>query len=466
MLRNAETSTAPSNQDDPKKPINPFCNRFIAPTLVSFTGKTLGIASAILTTFPYSPALPAIAATAGLAAGISSGMSRYHLITKANIKPGVQLSEEGETLQPISQNDELNATAIVIASSSEALLEGYKTSLKTNKVSPLLAWIFVITSSYNQLVTGMQANGQKWFGEDGKNLSDTWTGYLSDKITTFDFDWVTKNIIDIKSLITTLKPTIEMSSQYVSVLDFTKSSGIPITSTASLIGIHTLAIAGSHTQHYAPRGYEQQIMQQNLKTDISQKKYSSWCLEKVADVIDGVAAVGAIPLDLLSIVLPPKFVVFGSQILGNSISGYNVYASILPKLPIGFLQSSYVAIPLITIGTAVYTYSEVTSLIAAWNQTVTLPKEKPLADEKDSATPPKQIQIGVLPLLNKKFGEPQPNDSYVTSVKKRFSNYKKYATNNMGHYYQSAGQYLRFFSSKNKKEPEAIPLTDFKAKPA
>lgn len=459
MLRKAESPKLESA--DVPEPVadntNPICNRYIGPTIVSFAGKSLGIAGAALTTLPSSKGTPIVAGVAGLVAGLSSGMSRYHMITKANIEPGIHLVEPGASTVPVNSSDELNAVVITAASTSDAVLEGYKTSLKTNQLNPILSCTFVLTTGYNQLITGTQANGQKWFGEQGKNYTDTWTGYVFDKLTSFDAEWITKHVIDIKSFITTLKPAIEISSQYVSLLDFSKLIGVP---SGSLLA-NSIAISGAHAQNYAPRGYEQEIMKKSLRSD-SDKSYSAWCIDKLGKVIDGVVAMGAIPLDVLSIVVPPTYVVYGSQMLGAGAGGYSLFSQIVTKVPVSVLQNPYVAIPIIVVGTAAATYSELTSLKAAWNQTITVTSQP---DEKGA--PPKQekLQVGVLPLLTEKFGEIDPNDSYFSSVKKRFYNYTGYAQKNLSSCYATAsdyvgragstvGGYLSFFGSK-KTETQA-----------
>jgi len=453
MLRKADETP------EEAKP-NPICNRFIGPTIVSFVGKTLGISGAIVTTFPYNDHLPFIATGVGLFCGMSSGIARYHLITKANISPGVTLYPEGTATTPVTLKDERNAAVIALASSSDAVLEGYKTSLKTGDINPTLSWVFVITSGYNQLVSGMQATGQKWFGEEGKNFRDTWIGYILDKATTLDTAWITKNIIDIKSLTTTLKPTVEIASQYVSMLDFGKIVGA--SSPASMIGVHALAIAGTHTQNYSPRGYEQKIMNFNLNTHSKEKNYSAWVFDTAGKVVDKITAVGAVPLDLLSIVIPPKYVLYGAHALGSAVCGMTIYTQAFSKMPLTIFQNPYFAGPLIAIGSMAYVYSELTSLRAAWDQTVTISKKNPLNDEKEE----QKIKIGVLPLVQKKFGEENPNDSYITGVNKRFWNYKNYVQNNLSSYYSSiknsaasAGSYFGFFKQKQyDKDVKEIEL--------
>jgi hypothetical protein len=442
-----------TNSPSPEQsPSNPVCNRYIGPVIISFLGKSFGIAGAIVTTFPQTKEVQYIAAASGLAAGISNGMSRYHLITKANISPGVILVPVGANTA-ITRQDEKNANIINVASTSDALLEGYKTNIKTQELVPWLSWSIVLSVFYNQLVTGIQANGQKWFGEAGKNYCDTWSGYVFNKLTTLDVQWIKKNIIDIKSMIATLKPAIEFTSQYASMLDFGILIGIPQNSVCTLAAAHAVAIVGSHTQNYAPRGYEQQIMQQSMREDSTSKKYLAWGVCKIVQLADGAAAIGAIPLDLVSIVVPPKYVLYGANILGGVACGYSLYSQIIRKIPMVFLQNSYIAIPVITIGTIGYAYSEVTSFMAAWDQTITFknpPQE--LSNKED------KLQIGVVPLLKEKYGTDDPASSYTESVKKRFLNYKHYVSKNLSYYSSAVGQMgaglVGLFKAKKPPMPE------------
>jgi hypothetical protein len=423
--------TTEENNRESSTHTTPYTQHIIAPILAG-TSKTLAMTTIVEKIFP---ALPNSALSLGVGAGFGAinFAIQHHYITKLIHLREIHIIKMTDAqIEALSTSDEGKAFLILISSLSSGFIDACKAYLKTSGLDPRLSFAFMIQTFLTQQATHVQAMGQKWLGESGVNINNTWAGKIANTLM-LDFNFIKKYFFDLKSLVTKLYPSFEAALQFATVLNFGALTGL--TNPLLLLPLATYA---TYSQYLLHKGLGQEIMQQSLNLEKREHALFSSLFESVADF--SVAALDhafTLPCDLLATVFSPDAVVKSSNVAAGAINGYMLFTKALTHPPKSFATMAESIHPVAAglVGASVDAIAQTSRLSAAWDQKIIV----------SGAQPENQTyQIGVKSMLKQKFTNETDTDeeqdapeTCTSRVTKRITSYLSYMQEKTTHYASS-----------------------------
>lgn len=374
---------------------NKFFTRHILSPVMSGLGKSVSVVGILSAVYPDMPGGFILPGVTGGVCGISNFAVEYHFVTKSAYSDAA-ITAHADHGSVVTWRDQMVAAIVFVSAGGVAFSSGYKTMLKTGSLP------FAGVAAYISYAGHIRGHGQKWFGETNKNLGDTWLGYVLKSIT-LDFKMVRENIIDINGMTTELFPAFEAILGMTSIYTF-----------AGLLGVTNLppVIAASFFTVYAPyfahKGFGQEVMRYSVGMNAIEHHYLASVLYKLTTVSAKIMDVTiSLPGDVLSIVLPPKFVLWTSILSAGATSGYTSFAEGLMKLPHS-IASQFEWMPewgAGLVGVLIDGLATSSHFIASWDKTILVSKnemEESLLEEK---VEPEVVKIGIKKIVKQRFDE-------------------------------------------------------------